>query len=355
MSGTSETASSEQITASQTRSDTRSGILNSFLLLAILLIAAFVRFYALDASSLWNDEGTTWALLARSFPDIARNSAADIHPPGYYWLLKVWTSLLGTSAWAMRSLSALLGVLLVFIVYKIGVHLEACRRTVRLTALLAAIIAALNPFQIYYSQEARMYMLLSVLAAGLFWSLFVLVKREAAGQSTLAPLVWYAICGAAGLWTHYSFPVIIFAAGLAYIIHLMRRPTLELIGSAKNRWQSLLHFALANLAILLLFLPWLPTAVNRVLNWPKGGEWTSPLDGLAILLQTLITGSIRSAPELAWQWLVLAAMLPLIGLWALRGRFSGSALGLWLLSPILLMLGLGLISDAFLKFLLHFE
>ncbi len=41
-------------------------------LAAILLLAAFLRFYALDASSLWNDEGTTWALLSRSFAHVAR-------------------------------------------------------------------------------------------------------------------------------------------------------------------------------------------------------------------------------------------------------------------------------------------
>jgi hypothetical protein len=45
-------------------------------------------------------------------------------------------------------------------------------------------------------------------------------------------------------------------------------------------------------------------------------------------------------------------MAPIIGIWALRRTPAGIALGIWLLAPILLMFGLGLFSDAFLKFLL---
>ena len=52
--------------------------------LAVLLLAIFLRFYALDQSSLWSDEGNTWAMLDRDFATIAQAAAADIHPPGYY-------------------------------------------------------------------------------------------------------------------------------------------------------------------------------------------------------------------------------------------------------------------------------
>ena len=86
------------------------------LILAVVALATALRFYALDHSSLWSDEGNTWALVQRPFAQIARNAAADIHPPGYYWALKVWTALWGTSAWALRSFSAVAGVLLVVVI-----------------------------------------------------------------------------------------------------------------------------------------------------------------------------------------------------------------------------------------------
>ena len=90
-----------------------------FLLFSILALAAALRFYALTASSLWSDEGNTWALMGRSFAQIAKDAAADIHPPGYYWLLKVWTLAWGESALALRSFTAVLGVVLVLLVYAI--------------------------------------------------------------------------------------------------------------------------------------------------------------------------------------------------------------------------------------------
>ena len=65
----------------------------------------------------------------------------------------------------MRSLSALIGVGVAAMIYAIG------RRISPALALTAALLAALNPFQVYYSQEARMYMLLALAGAGLFWAL----------------------------------------------------------------------------------------------------------------------------------------------------------------------------------------
>jgi len=73
--------------------------------LAILLVlAAALRFYRLDAQSLWNDEGTSVALAQRDLATIARHASYDIHPPLYYYLLHGWISVAGTSEAAVRSL-----------------------------------------------------------------------------------------------------------------------------------------------------------------------------------------------------------------------------------------------------------
>ena len=65
-------------------------VLHATIFVSILALAAFLRFYCLTCSSLWHDEGNSWALAQRSFAQIAVDAAADIHPPGYYWLLKLW-------------------------------------------------------------------------------------------------------------------------------------------------------------------------------------------------------------------------------------------------------------------------
>lgn len=317
-------------------------------LLPILALAAVLRFYAIGRSSFWSDEGNTWAIVQRSFAQIARDAAGDIHPPGYYWLLKLWAGAWGTSPAALRGFSALCGVLVVALIFLIAQRFtrgEALRMS-----LLAALVAAANPFQIYYSQEARMYTLLALESAALFRLLLALLhaQREGAPPHRLNWLAGsYALVVAAGLWTHYSFPILVAAAGLTWLI--------DWLAHARTRSDPgahFLRFALANSAALLLFAPWLPIAWRQVMQWPQGGERIGAAAGLALTQRTLLFGPLRALPAPLWPWLVAAALLPLLGAVALRRSRGLPALLLWLGAPILLMFALGLFSDAFLKFLL---
>ena len=341
------------------------------LLVLILGLAAIVRFFAIDASSLWHDEGNSWALIQRGYQQIARDAAADIHPPGYYWLLKVWSTLFGTSAMAIRSLSAICSLLLVYVVYAIGrqsVKQETvAEQFLPYFPLLAALITALNPFQIYYSQEARMYALLALESALVMWALLALLSLPAV-QARGGLLSWrrwlnwpsalFVGAGVAGLWTHYSFPIVLLAASIGYLLTwFLVRGQADGLAQTDDpgdtpQWGNLIHFVVLNLVVILLYLPWLPTAVTRVLQWPKGGVATSPMDGLQQSMTTLLFGPMQSVVELPWLWTLAALLLPILGAIALRRTRSWIALSLWLLAPIGLMFALGLFSEAFLKFLL---
>ena len=101
----------------------------------VLLLAAGLRLHLLGAQSLWNDEGASVAMTGRSLSEIISNTAADIHPPGYYILLSVWTRLMGSREFALRLMSALQGVLTVALTYALGRRLfrwcgsaRRCRR-----------------------------------------------------------------------------------------------------------------------------------------------------------------------------------------------------------------------------------
>ncbi len=337
----------------------------------VLGIAAILRFYHLSYSSLWHDEGNTWALVQRGFAQIARDSAADIHPPGYYWLLKLWTVLAGTNVAGLRSFSAVMGVVLVWVIYRIARRLFHDR----FGALLAAFLAAINPFLVYYSQEARMYALLALESGILIWALLVLLDKETTEEITRetpnktisdgrkhgekaglpAAAITFATVAALGLWTHYSFPIVLAAAGLAYLWRWLSSffaSQREEQHRAGRQRRNLLRFIGLNLVALLVFSPWLPIAIERVLNWPNPGHSMGAWDGLGLTLQTLTVGPIRTGPELAWPWLVVIGILPLFGLWRLRHSPGAPVIGLWLLGPVGMMFGLRLFTDAFLKFLL---
>lgn len=318
--------------------------LDAALLALLLLAAAALRFYAIDHSSLWSDEGNTWALVQRGFGAIAAAAAADIHPPGYYWLLRVWSLVFGTSAAAMRSFSALCGAALVGLTWLIA-RKVAPPNALRRLPLLAVLLAMLSPFQVFYSQEARMYMLLALESALLAWLVLLLMQAESEGATRRAWALAAAVAlfAVAGLWTHYSFPIVLAAAAAGWFVVWLE---------SGRKGGEFLRFAGACAAALLLFLPWLPTALRQVTTWPQGGEEISLGQGLQLTLSTLLAGGMRAAPTNLWPWGAFIMLLPLLGAFALRRSRVLWPLAAWLLAPVLLMFALGLFSDAFLKFLL---
>jgi mannosyltransferase len=322
--------------------------LTTGLLVAILLLALGLRFYRLGAQSLWNDEGTSVAVAQRDPATIARDAAQDIHPPLYYWLLGGWVRLAGTSEAAVRSLSALLGVALVALTYLLGRLLAG-----RWAGLAAAFLAAIDPFQVYYSQEARMYILAAFLAAGAVLALLRLVDHSPMSNSRglWAPLLALVGLEAAGLYTHYSFVFVILVLNLAYLLQLRRN------GGTRQVWP----WAGSQIAVVLLYLPWLPIAVRQATTWPSPAQAIPLLPALATTWRWLAFGpTIETAavalPLLAAALLALAGVISLAAGWvwppAPRKAWNAGLLALWVGLPVILMAAFGLYREAYLKFLL---
>jgi mannosyltransferase len=142
-------------------------------LLAILILAAFLRFYHLDTESLWGDEGASLRFAhMEGALEIVEGSRTDSNYPTYYLLLHYWVALFGDSDFSFRTPSALSGLFAVFAMYKVGYLLFG-----RGPALIASLILALSPIHIQYSQEARVYSLM-VLSALLSFYFFVKILRE---------------------------------------------------------------------------------------------------------------------------------------------------------------------------------
>ena len=125
------------------------------LLGGLLLLALGVRFWRLTYHSLWFDETMSvfWANQpAARIWEVGIHLVEDRHPPLYYLMLRGWTILFGSSDAVVRSLGAMLGALAVLPTFGIG-RLLGDRRA----GALAALLVAINPFLVWYSQEARMF------------------------------------------------------------------------------------------------------------------------------------------------------------------------------------------------------
>ncbi len=123
-----------------------------YLLLAIFILALFLRLYQLDQESFWSDELSTLQY-SQNLDNIDRGN-----PLLYYLFMNKWVNLFGVSEFSMRLPSAILGASLVLLLYLVGKSLFNKK-----VALLSAFMCATSAIQIVYSQEARAYAMLSVL------------------------------------------------------------------------------------------------------------------------------------------------------------------------------------------------
>ena len=132
--------------------------LSKIALLLIVLLAFLLHLYRLDHQSLWYDEGFSVYLARMSLGEITARTASDIHPPLYYYLLHLWLGPFGDSEFVLRFFSLLFGLLTVPLIYALGRRLLGTA-----SGLLAASLLAVSPLYLWYSQEARMYTLVTFL------------------------------------------------------------------------------------------------------------------------------------------------------------------------------------------------
>ena len=163
-------------------------------------VAAVLRFYGIGHQGFWFDEANT-AQLVRFSPGrmLGLIPQSESTPPLYYCVAWVWARVFGDGEAALRSLSAVAGVLVVPIAYSAGARLISRRAGVMVAALTAC-----NPLLIWYAQEARSYSMLVLLTA-----LSLLAFAHARAAPTLRPLTLWVLASALALATHYYAAVAI--------------------------------------------------------------------------------------------------------------------------------------------------
>ncbi len=205
-------------------------------LLLLTALGAAARFAALGTQSFGFDEAfTVTRVLPGGLQDmLERVSRSESSPPGYYVLAKLWTSVLGGGEAAIRSLSALLGTLLVPVAWALGRRVAGPR-----AGLVAGLLVAVNPMLIYYAQEARTYSLLALLA-----TLSVLLALRARDEPKARRVALWACVSVAALFAHYFAAFVIFPAAVLLAIRARTPAVLAGVGGVGLVAVALLPLAL---------------------------------------------------------------------------------------------------------------
>ena len=271
------------------------------LLLVLLLFSFALRVYRLGDKSVWWDEGLAAWAARQSLGEIAQWTAADVHPPLYFWMLHFWRLGSGDGEFGQRSLSAGIGLLTVAATYRLGRMVGGAK-----TGLLAALLMGISRFDIWWSQEMRMYALAALLA--------VLSLRTAIRfweQNRLTDALLYALFTTAGLYTLYLSVSVMVVINLVWLWVLWR---------AKERGRALLRWSAVQAAVLLLYAPWLAYALGRIPTWSSASPVA--LDVFLRIYWTVLTTGIPVNVESYYRLTLPVLAIFLSGLAAIlwRGR-----------------------------------
>jgi hypothetical protein len=301
--------------------------------LAVLLVAFAARLYALGDIPFWYDEGLVGWSARLPFLETARWTAADVHPPLYFWAVTVWRLAAGESEFALRFVSAAFGFLSVIAVYKLGARLQAPS-----LGALAALFLGLSRFHIWWSQELRMYILGSMFMLFSVW----LTLRIVHGRPARADWLAYILVSAAGLYSIYlvafalafeSFYVVGWLLLSAFMVERLKHERdsqaqstlVTIIASSRSFLKSRLlwTWVAAQTAVVALFLPWFLYFLTQYRTWSD----STPFD-FALFVQFYATLLAAGAASNIDQWLgpvaVIWAVLLLGALVGLRGRRDGA-------------------------------
>lgn len=228
-----------------------------------LIIYAVLALWDITKSSIWFDEAFGMYLIRFDFWDVAKYTASDVHPPLYYWLLKLWTMLFGTNELAIRSMSVLFGVIAIIFGYLLIRKLFS-----KNAASLSLLFMVLSPMLVRYGQEARMYTLVTAIALA---ATFVLTY--AVNTKKRLPWVIYGVLVSLGMWVHY-FSAIIWISHWIWRADLVRRIAKKgrFIKEYFSKEWLLAHFVAVG-----LFLPWIPFFVSQLFTVQAFGFWIPPV------------------------------------------------------------------------------
>jgi mannosyltransferase len=289
------------------------------LLGAIVLGGSALRFYRLDAQSLWSDELATWRQSHQpTISAVIENGVRPTpYPPAYPVLIYFVEKNVGDSEIALRLPSAVAGVLSIIAMFLLAKQLYSVREGV-----IAAGLLAFSYQPIYYSQEARAYSLLLLFAilSAHFW-FRMREQLEANGRLSAATASAYVACASVAQYLHH-FGLLLVALQLA-----------ALAGLFALRPKALVRVAAVSAAVVATYLPWIRYLIE---DFSEGHDYL-PAPGLHSIGEFWRFLFFDTSGRLAWFVGVLFGIAALR--WISNRRDPGTAnLPAWIRSPTALVI-----------------
>ena len=317
-----------------------------FAVLLLTILAFILRVYRLDFVSLRGDEAFTVIFVQRTWDGLWKGiRTIEPNPPLMYLALRIWIVLAGASEFATRYFSAFFGVLCVPLLYRLAREMfsslpqsPSVSQTKEKIAFFAAGLIAINPYQIWHSQDVRNYTMwpaLSLLGLIFFWQWW---KAERQARDNRRPtsylslviinLSFYVLTTLASLYTHYYDTFILAALNVFVFAFAL----------SERRWKTLARWIGAQTVLVAAYAPWVIWGTNRVTTYGEASaqQGVPLLDQFSRTLASFVLSD--TVPDILKMvlWLPLALMLVAILIYlARRERSYAAFLFLYIAVPTL--------------------
>jgi 4-amino-4-deoxy-L-arabinose transferase-like glycosyltransferase len=279
--------------------------------LLIVILASFGwRLHHLDFQSLWRDEVDAVWFALRDLPETLSMFIATGQNGALYFLsLRPWLSFIGSNEFALRFPSVWAATLALPVLWQVARRLVngnqsgvvqsgvvQGNQTANTIALVTVLLLASNPYQLWYSQEGKMYAIITCL-------------------SLLATLFWLRGVDRGGWRNWLAYLIIVSLAIYFHLLMILLIPLHMLwfvIGwpQAKRQWKGYL-LAIAGLTLPYLPMLWWQWDLLMAQDKRTGFNFT-PLPEM--LLTLALNHSFGFAPRLGIIWLAPLIFLAFAGL-----------------------------------------
>jgi hypothetical protein len=236
-----------------------------WVLLGVCAVYVAMRVYHGAAICMDGDEIFSVGVAAHSWKGLMTAVGADsIHPPLFYFLLKIWIAIGNDSLFWVRLLPTLFSTLAIIPVVLLGREFHLRPLEINSTVALAAV----HPFLLYYSQHVRMYTLLMLCALTSLWVFHSAIR--AGRRSFTVKYAALTLVNIVSVYSHY-YGWLIIGLECWYLVFWKR--------------EHLKRFLVSSTIVLVAFTPWMYWAGKYI--YAKGGlgsnlEWIQKPDAGAL-------------------------------------------------------------------------
>jgi len=191
--------------------------------LLILLLGLAIRM--LVTRDLWVDEFASFTQASKSSIPEVLDSVPYMHRPLYHLSLHLWMQMFGTGEMALRSLSIIVGVASIGVIYAI-----AYRFFSKPNAIVASLVLAVLPHHVWYSQEARMYAMVFLAAAISIYFFMALLEKQTKGR-----LIAWAIASFFLVNSHFT-GILLFGLQILFAMYMWWRARVDSAEKSVSPW-----------------------------------------------------------------------------------------------------------------------